>query len=273
MSRNLLKEKYSDELHVIEKSETTDLETLDKVYEKEKMTDTEYSKKKKTISDKYKKEKFKLSNRSFKLKDDDVNFLQKLFKYLGIPYFKAKGEADILCAQMVNHGYAEACITQDMDLFAFSCKKVLRDLNSKGTAKLYTLKDILKGFKINYEQLVDLSILLGCDYLETIPTVGTKRAYDLILKYKSIGEILSENTKYKKSLSNDYYERVKTVRDLFNLGLNKPKELIDKKVNEVIREIGLGDKNLDKIINLVKANVKLKDSRYINLKKEIKELF
>lgn len=40
------------------------------------------------------------------------------------------------------------------------------------------------------EQFIDMCILLGCDYCETIRGVGPKKAFELITKYKSIENIL-----------------------------------------------------------------------------------
>lgn len=39
-------------------------------------------------------------------------------------------------------------------------------------------------------QFIDLCILLGCDYCESIRGIGPKRAMDLIKQYKNIDEIL-----------------------------------------------------------------------------------
>ena len=43
---------------------------------------------------------------------------------------------------------------------------------------------------------MDLCILLGCDYLETVKGVGPKSAFKLIQEYKSIDNIVGENTKF-----------------------------------------------------------------------------
>jgi len=48
-----------------------------------------------------------------------------------------------------------------------------------------------------FEQFIDLCILLGCDYCDTIRGVGAKRAKDLMDKHRSIEKIL-ENLDTKK---------------------------------------------------------------------------
>lgn len=50
---------------------------------------------------------------------------------------------------------------------------------------------ILEGFKMLPAQFVDLSILLGCDYVDKIRGIGPKKAIELIRQYGSIEEVLS----------------------------------------------------------------------------------
>lgn len=46
------------------------------------------------------------------------------------------------------------------------------------------------NIKINFLQFIDLCILLGCDYCESIRGIGPKRAVELIKQHKSIEEII-----------------------------------------------------------------------------------
>lgn len=51
----------------------------------------------------------------------------------------------------------------------------------------------MKGFRFFFFfvlQFIDLCILLGCDYCESIRGIGPKRAVELIKQYKSIEEII-----------------------------------------------------------------------------------
>lgn len=43
---------------------------------------------------------------------------------------------------------------------------------------------------MSMDQFVDLCILLGCDYCPTIRGIGPKKAFDLIVQYKSIENII-----------------------------------------------------------------------------------
>lgn len=61
-------------------------------------------------------------------------------------------------------------------------------------------------------QFVDLCILLGCDYCETIRGIGPKRAIELVSQYKSIEEILENIDKSKYVVPEDWnYEQARQL--------------------------------------------------------------
>lgn len=62
-------------------------------------------------------------------------------------------------------------------------------------------------------QFVDLCILLGCDYCETIRGIGPKRALELITQYKSIEEVLKNIDKSKYIVPEDW--NFEQARQLF----------------------------------------------------------
>lgn len=67
--------------------------------------------------------------------------------------------------------------------------------------KEFHLNKVLEGLELTHEQFIDLCILLGCDYCETIRGIGPKRAIDLIREHKSIVislKIQQIKTKYKR---------------------------------------------------------------------------
>lgn len=62
-------------------------------------------------------------------------------------------------------------------------------------------------------QFIDLSILLGCDYCDSIKGIGPKRAIDLIKQHRSIEKILENIDKSKYTISEDWI--YKEARELF----------------------------------------------------------
>jgi flap endonuclease-1 len=61
---------------------------------------------------------------------------------------------------------------------------------SKSMVQTMNYQKAIEGLGITHEQFVDLCILLGCDYTDTIKGVGPKTALRLIREHKSIEGIL-----------------------------------------------------------------------------------
>lgn len=62
---------------------------------------------------------------------------------------------------------------------------------------------------MNHDEFVDLCILCGCDYCDSIDGIGSITAYKLILKHRSIENVLkfmeSENkNKQKYNIPTEY---------------------------------------------------------------------
>lgn len=83
----------------------------------------------------------------------------------GMTYYEATGEADRLCALLNITNAAWGCLSDDMDMFIYGCKKVLRSLNLiDHTIVLYDTRNILKKLNINLKELKEICILSGTDY-------------------------------------------------------------------------------------------------------------
>jgi flap endonuclease-1 len=76
-----------------------------------------------------KKELSKLKRQCVKVKHTHIEDVKNLINYFGMTYIVADGEADKLCAEMVIHKKAYACMSDDMDLFMYGCPVVLRLFN------------------------------------------------------------------------------------------------------------------------------------------------
>jgi len=97
---------------------------------------------------------------------DDIHTVKKLMQSYGVSYYEASGEADCFCAAVVNSGKAYACLSEDMDMFVYGCKKVLRYLSLlNSTAVEYDTATILDDLKMSYEEFKHVCIITGCDYV------------------------------------------------------------------------------------------------------------
>ena len=110
-------------------------------------------------------ELMKLKRQCVKIKSNHIEDVQNLLTYFGMTYVIAEGEADKLCAELVLNNKADACLSDDMDLFMYGCPIVLRLFSiTKKTFYVYKLNDILKDLNITFDNFKIICALSGTDY-------------------------------------------------------------------------------------------------------------
>ncbi|XP_044264565.1 flap endonuclease 1 [Tribolium madens] len=143
----------------------------------------------------------KFNRRLVKVTRHHADEAKQLLTLMGVPYIEAPCEAEAQCAAMVKGGLVYATATEDMDALTFGSNVLLRHLTFSEARKMPVqeihLNKVLEGLDLDQKAFVDLCILLGCDYTESIRGIGPKRAIELIKKHKSIEEIL-KNIDVKK---------------------------------------------------------------------------
>ncbi len=107
----------------------------------------------------------KLKKQFIYLKSADYVAVKTLLNSNGIAWIEAPGEADELCAHMMLTGEVYACLSEDMDMFAYGCSRVLRHLSLlKHTVLMYDLEMILKQLNMNIQEFRQMVVLSGTDY-------------------------------------------------------------------------------------------------------------
>uniref|UniRef100_UPI00398ECA35 exonuclease 1 n=1 Tax=Pristiophorus japonicus TaxID=55135 RepID=UPI00398ECA35 len=108
----------------------------------------------------------------------------KVARVKGMDCIVAPYEADAQLAYLNKIGIAQAVITEDSDLLAFGCKKVVLKVDKYGNGmeidqaqfgKCKQLGDIFTEEKFRY-----MCILSGCDYLASIHGIGLAKACKLL---------------------------------------------------------------------------------------------
>lgn len=125
---------------------------------------------------------------------------KRLLKLMGIPFIEAPGEAEAQCAALARANKVYAAASEDMDTLTFGSPIVLRYLTaveSKGIPITeINLDTVLRSLELDQDQFIDLCILLGCDYCDSIRGVGPVTAYKLIKEHKNLEGII-KNLKSK----------------------------------------------------------------------------
>lgn len=159
----------------------------------------------------------KFNRRLVKVTKEHNNEAKELLKLMGVPYIDATSEAEAQCSEMVKAGKVYGVATEDMDALTFGANILLRHMTFSEARKMPVqeihYEKVLQGLELNQDEFIDLCILMGCDYCDTIRGIGPKRAFELITKHRSIEEILKHlDTKKYEVPENWNYE---IARQLF----------------------------------------------------------
>eukprot|EP00048_Salpingoeca_helianthica_P017004 m.235254 g.235254 ORF g.235254 m.235254 type:complete len:389 (-) comp19964_c0_seq1:23-1189(-) len=159
----------------------------------------------------------KFSRRLVKATKQHSEDCKTLLTLMGVPYFEAPCEAEAQCAALVKAGKAFAVGTEDMDALTFGSSFVLRHLTFSEARKMpikeFCLAKALTEMELTMEEFIDLCILLGCDYCDTIRGIGPARAITLIKQHHSIEEILKHLDTKKYTVPENW--AYKEARELF----------------------------------------------------------
>ncbi|GAB1602826.1 flap endonuclease 1-like [Argonauta hians] len=159
----------------------------------------------------------KFNRRLVKVTKEHNQECKQLLTLMGIPYIDAPGEAEAQCAALVKSGKVYATGTEDMDALTFGSSVLLRHLTFSEARKMpikeIHLNKILEELDLTQDEFVDLCILLGCDYCDSIRGIGPKRAIELIKQHKTIESILENLDKKKYEIPENWM--FKEARRLF----------------------------------------------------------
>lgn len=208
----------------------------------------------------------KFNRRLVKVSKQHNEECKELLKLMGVPYIEAPGEAEAQCAVLVKAGKVYATGTEDMDALTFGTSVQLRNLTVAEARKLpikeFHYQKLLDELGMNKDEFIDLCILLGCDYCESIRGIGPKRAYDLVKQHHCIEEILKHLDSKKYTVPEDWM--YKEARRLFQEPEVTDPETLDLKWTdpdeEALVEYMVNKKNFseDRIRNGIKKLQKAK---------------
>ncbi len=180
----------------------------------------------------------KLKKQFIYIKDSDYKIVKQLLDDSGIHWIDAPGEADELCAHFMHTGQAYACLSEDMDMFAYGCCRILRHFSLvKHNVLFYDLEQILYKLQMNVKEFRQVIVLSGTDYNKEDTTnlfdsIKWFYAYkkNIILSEENIQptfyEWLLKNTDYIKNAEalNSAYQMFLKKNDFYNFPYEKKKE-------------------------------------------------
>jgi len=139
----------------------------------------------------------RLSMASIYLTGEERELIKQLFYVCGIRPLNACGEADPVLAYLCKSGDLAAVISNDMDLLARGVETLLVPESyalpgdTSGWCS-YGVSALCKKADLSYNQLVDMCVLMGCDYTHGGIRIPYKTAYWLIKHHGSLQQVLME---------------------------------------------------------------------------------
>lgn len=145
---------------------------------------------------------------------------QRLLKLMGVPVILAPCEAEAQASALCKEGVFYATATEDMDALTFQTPVLVRKMTfanqSKSMVQTMNYQKAIEGLGLTHDQFVDLCIMLGCDYTDTIKGVGPKTALKLIKEHGSIEGILKTIDRKKYEIPKDWIPGGKDEEDTDN---------------------------------------------------------
>ena len=131
---------------------------------------------------------------------EDKLLFKNVLESIGIPCLSATAEAEQLCAMLCLEGYTNACYSIDSDLLAYLCPLIITKISDELSMDEDGYQDlqfecidvniILDELNLTPKMFIDWCIMCGCDYNNNIRGLGPDRAFKLILKHKSIDDLI-----------------------------------------------------------------------------------
>lgn len=133
--------------------------------------------------------KKKLEKNSTMINDSNILTLLELFDLLNIPYLFSYGEGEYLAVMLNKYNIIDFFLTDDTDPLPAGIYKTIKFYNNS----VYYLEtnQIYQKLNLNPKEFCDFCILLGSDYAIFNHCLKPAELYELILKHKSIEEIIS----------------------------------------------------------------------------------
>jgi 5'-3' exonuclease len=163
-------------------------------------------------------EKKRLKKKCHSYNEVHVKEIQNLLDLLKIPYINSKCESDIICSALCKLGIVDAVISNDMDFIILGTPLVIRNMNFKtDDIDLYIYKNILANLSMTPNKLIELSLILGCDYCQRIVNIKNKYAYDIFNAFENLEDMITNLDSFEARFV-DFYNAHPNYNSNNNLG-------------------------------------------------------
>ncbi|CAA3020813.1 flap endonuclease 1 isoform X2 [Olea europaea subsp. europaea] len=207
----------------------------------------------------------KFSKRTVKVTKQHNDDCKKLLSLMGVPVIEAPSEAEAQCAALCKADHVYAVASEDMDSLTFGAPRFLRHLMDPSSKKIpvmeFEVSKVLEELNLTMDQFIDLCILSGCDYCDSIRGIGGQTALKLIRQHGSIEHILENINKERYQIPEDWpYQEarrlfkepsVHSTDEQLELKWTAPDE--EGLISFLVNENGFNSDRITKAIEKIKA--------------------
>jgi len=139
----------------------------------------------------------RFTKRTVRMDQSHKDDCKRLLALMGVPVVDAPYEAEAQCAALARAGKVYAAVSEDMDTLTFGAPRLVRKLfaSESSMAKAppveISLEKALEGLGLSMDQFVDVCILSGCDYCDTIKGVASVTALKLVKEHGSLAAVVA----------------------------------------------------------------------------------
>ncbi|KAK4786634.1 hypothetical protein SAY86_010467 [Trapa natans] len=137
--------------------------------------------------------------------------LIQVLKKENIYYVVAPYEADAQMTFLALTKQVDAVITEDSDLIPFGCPRIIYKMDKYGQGVEFRYSNLHQNRDMSFtgfskQMVLEMCILSGCDYLQSMPGMGLKKAHQLIKKFKTYDKVIKHLKYNTTSVPPDYEE-------------------------------------------------------------------
>lgn len=174
--------------------------------------------------------------------------LIQVLKHENVSYIVAPYEADAQMTFLAVNKHVEAVITEDSDLIVFGCPRIIYKMDKFGqgvefkNALLQHNKELnLAGF--TQMMLLEMCILSGCDYLQSLPGMGLKKAHALMKKFKNHENVI-KHLKYNSVDVTPLYEE-SFKKAILTFRHQRVYDPVSENIAHLSEPVGITDEDVD----------------------------
>ncbi|CAA3016741.1 exonuclease 1 [Olea europaea subsp. europaea] len=184
--------------------------------------------------------------------------LIQVLKQQNVSFIVAPYEADAQMTFLAVSKQVDAVITEDSDLIAFGCPRIIYKMDKFGQGVEFRQSMLQHNKELNLtgftqKMFLEMCIISGCDYLQSLPGIGLKKSHALVKKFKSYDKIIKHliynsvtvtplyEESFKKAILTFLHQRVydPVTEDIVHL--SEPSDDINDNLDFLAKGIAQGD--------------------------------